>query len=312
MGRGLRVLPLLAVAALFLAGCSGKASEGKVLPSVAPNAQYDATHGAIKGQVIDVEQLPVGGVDLLVRPSNQLATSAADGGFTFSMLDPGKYTVYASRVGFKSPQVQVDVVAGEVTPLDVVLEPIPVAHPRTEIVGPYDGYMQCRMSTSLSSGACGFLPLVGDPAGTAGILWPNDKNRLVFKLSGDDFSYIVFEAKWTPSTAATNPKMTMIFSYDKRVGTHWFANATPGQSPLQFVHKHGKQGPGGQHTDGHPDLPDANLTLWTWLTLPFGTTNVGGNDVHPVNVAYELRFQLAVTMFYQQAVPKGYSAFPPS
>jgi carboxypeptidase family protein len=316
----LKSFPGRAVAALLsfllLAGCAGGSkTESAALPasSFAPDAEFDDEHGAIKGQVTTTDIEPIVGAQLLVRPGDVTTTTALDGGYVFSNLAPADYTVFVNRLGFKQGQRTVHVAAGEVTEVNFELAEIPVAVPRVEKLS-YTGYMQCRASTSLSSGACGFLPLVGDAGCLAGPdncllpkIWTSDKNELLFKFSGPDYSQIVFEARWTPSTAATNPKMTEIFSYKNRTSTHWFANSTPSLSPLKFTHTAGKRGPGGQFPGGQPDLPNQNLTLRTWLTLPFGTASA--SDAHPVNLAYELRFETFVTIFYSQMAPADYTAW---
>lgn len=55
---------------------------------------------------------------------------------------------------------------------------------------------------------------------------------------------------------------------------------------------------------GQPTEPNLNLTLRAWLTTPFGTTT------RPVEVAYDLRFDMMVAIFYSGDAPAGFTALP--
>jgi hypothetical protein len=307
-GTRARILAGLAVT-MLLAGCTSSSQPGGaaaiVIEQTAADPLVDENRGALTGLVLDEEARPLAAAAVALLPGFLTTKSAQDGGYTISLVEPGRYTVHASLLGYRAPDYAVEIRAGEVTQLHLTLEPIPVVVPRFQVVGPYDGFAQCYMSTPSSSGPCGFLPVVGSTPVTS--IWTNNKNSLEFRFTGDDWQQIVFEARWVPSTAATNPKMNMIFSYTNRTSTHWFADAGASLSPIKFTYVRGETGPGGQLPGGQPREPNANLTLRTWLTLPFGTASP--SNFYPVNVAYEMRFHLVVTVFYSMDAPEEYTAF---
>lgn len=301
-----RVGPLSAVLVLLAAGCivDPETPNEDNGPATAPDAGFTEDTGGIKGFVLDEETQPIAGASLSLVPLGALATSASDGSFAFSNVPPATYTLYTSRLGYQAGATQVSVLAGEVKNVMVAVSKIEITAPRSEVYGPFSGFMQCRMSTPLSSGACGFVPVVGNTTLTS--VWTNDKVIWNFgKFTSEDFAAIVFEARWTPSSAATNPNMNQIFSYDGRPGTHWWADSGAASSPVNFVWVRGEDGPGGQVPSGTPEEheePTSDHTLRTWLTIPFGS-------VPPAEVAYELRFEMMVTVYYSSLPPEGYSGF---
>jgi hypothetical protein len=286
-----------------LAGCvdsktAGPSAEGF---DTAKEAGFDETTGALRGRVTSDEATPISGAQIMLSPSGLSATTALDGTYSFSFLEPGKYVLYVGRLGFRAAAISINLEAGRVTEQDVRLDPMPVANPRYEYLGTFQGYMQCRMATILSSGYCGFLPVVGNTP--AQQLWTADKIFSEFKLGAPDWEQVVIEARWTPSTAATNPDMMTVFSYTNRSTTHWFADKS-GASPIKMTFTRGEAGPGGQLPGGTPKEPTLDMTLRTWLTLPFAPTT------RPVALAYDLRFEIAVTVFYSMRADETYSALP--
>lgn len=303
------------VAVLVLAGCAGPkaailGSDGGLAVVCVAEDLADESTGGILGFVVDDELQKLAGARVQLRELKNETITGEDGSFCFGKLPPSRYTIDVAKLGFHSRSVFAGVEAGLVSRPNIEVRPLPYTVyvptiPRKEILGPFQGYVQCRMSTPFSSGACGFVPVVGNTPVTG--LWTNDKVAFDFKLTGPDWSQIVFEAKWRPSSFATNPQMTQVFSYTNRSSTHWFADSGAQHSPILFNYTKGKRGPGGQLPGGvQPNEPNLNITLRTWLTLPFAdVTRVQA----PVQTAYELRYQLMVTVFYSSTMPEGYSAF---
>lgn len=307
MQRSASAFVFLCLSMVALAGCLGGGDGATIkepslsAPEQASEAQFDENTGAITGQLVDEEGLPIVGAEILIRPTEEITQSAQDGTFTFSFLDPDRYILFITKFGFELATRQVTVVVGEVAPVEAALVAIPPpAKPRVDAWGPYTGFIQCRMSTFFSSGACGFLPVIGNTPITD--IW-DDTNSMQFELSGNDYTNIVFEARWTGSTAATDPNMMQVFSYEGRTSTHWFADSGGVPNPIKFTYVAGEEGPGGQLPGGStPDEPNDNLTLLTWLTVPFGSLD------QPVGFAYEMHFELFVTAFYNRNAPESYTA----
>lgn len=272
-------------------------------PQTAGEAAFDESTGGIEGTVYNSEALPVADAQLSLQPGDRATSTAQDGSFSFSSVPPGKYTLFVAKLGYEAAARAVTVNARDTVAVRFQLAEIPVKEPRIEILGPFKGYMTCRMGTPVSSGFCGF-PIV--PNSVSEQIWTNDKLYFLFRLTGEDWQNVVFEARWKPSTIATNPNMMQVFSYTNRTSTHWFADSGAKPSPINFVYVHGERGPGGQLPSGQPTEPNLNLTLRAWLTTPFGSTT------RPVEVAYDLRFDMMVSIFYSSDAPGGFTALPDS
>jgi carboxypeptidase family protein len=293
------VLPLLLVAGCF--GGSDAPPRTTEL-AFAPDAEYDADHGAVKGLVTTVDAQPVVGADLLLKPGDRQASTAMDGGYVFSMIPPGDYTLLISRLGYQPAQRPVKVIMGEATEVDFELKEIYVPQPRASAIGPFNGFMECRWA-HLTSGPCGHVGF-GTNAVTND-LWTRDNVYMFFNVDAPDWEEIIFEARWVPSSAATNTKMTLLFSYKDRPGSHLFADSqVPQDSPLWFNYT--RAGPNRGAQGGQPTEPDQNLTLQAWPAIG---TSLSPTDFHPVSIAYEMRFEMMVTVFYNQRAPEGYTAW---
>lgn len=314
-------LALAVVAIFLLSGCAGSPPTASLaelkLQHCDPRALSSPDVGAVEGYVRDDELQVVPGASVQVRELRLVAQAGPDGYYAFCDVAPGRYTLDASRLGYEGGSLTIAVEAGRVTAHSFELKAIPVAgplHPRREVIGPFQGYVQCRMSMTFvvtaSSGPCGFAPLVPSPNPVTE-LWTQDKVQMPFKLTSEDWHQIVFEARWKPSSIATNPKMVHVFSYQGRPSTHWFADSGGHLSPIKWNYTLGARNPGGQITSGTPEKPDwKNHTLITWITLPFaGVPSAQHPTNQPVWIAYELRFEMMVTVLYSSTAPPEYSAF---
>lgn len=292
--------PIVAIL-VIASGCVGQGESTPAPASVPQDASFDETTGAVEGTVVDSSSLPLANTLVALQPGTLVSSTGEDGRFAISNVPPGKYQIFASRLGYESAGKAIDVVAGEVTTQTFVLQEIPIKEPRVEVIGPFQGFMTCRMGTPISSGFCGF-PVI--PNSVSETIWTEDKLYLLYKLTSEDWQNIVLEARWTPSTFATNPNMMLSLSYTNRTTSHWFCDSGSQPSPINFVYVRGEEGPGGQLPDDQPEEPDMNLTLRQWLTTSFGSVE------HPVEVAFQLRFEMMGTIYYSQDAPEGYTAFP--
>ena len=68
--------------------------------------------GTITGQASDTNHDPLVGARVELRPIGQTAVTDAQGQFTIANLDPGKYTLTVSYVGFKNFSKEVNITAG--------------------------------------------------------------------------------------------------------------------------------------------------------------------------------------------------------
>jgi carboxypeptidase family protein len=316
-GRG-PAFALIVLALLFLSGCTGKNLPANVggsnLPSQPTAGAFDDDTGAVEGTVLDEESSPIAGVDLLLMPGSVAGQTAANGGYSFSFLPPGQYALIAVKLGYKQGEMRVDVKAGEtVTNPDLVLKQIPVARPHSQVLQ-YTGYLECRWA-SFGSGLCGSTGICLSTCITtndvAKLLWTRDKNEFLFQLQDDSWQEIVFETRWQASTVATSPKMSLLFSYKERPGNHEFGSSSNVLSPIWWNYTKGVVGENARTSAANtPKEPNANLTLRAWLAVGADLLSVPDED--PAGVTYETKYDMFVTVFYDQKAPPKYTALPPS
>lgn len=146
---------------LVFAGCIAQAPKEST-DSPAPTATNTDTTGGIDGHVITDEIQPIRGAQVALHGTNTSMMTDAAGAFAFSNLEPGPYTVLAAALGYFSNQQVVDVVAGEITSVDMILDRIPIAAPNfTEVFKVED--------TLIVGDACPSAP--DGTEGGQGIIW---------------------------------------------------------------------------------------------------------------------------------------------
>ncbi len=301
----------LVMVSFLLAGCAddaGPAQEDEPTDAATGGDQFDSATGAIIGGVFNVEGLPVTDAELLLHPLGATTNSSADGTYAFSFIEPGEYTVAATRVGFEPASQRVRVNAGLASPLDLTLTETAVAQPRVDVLGPLNGYFQCRWS-GVGQGPCAYVLLCesgtcADTQQVSDAVWKNDQLYVTFELDGEDWQEILFEARWTAATLATNPRMSIYFSHAERDDVHIFGRSPPGESPLAWNYT--KDAPHPDQRGGDPQLPEVGAPLVAWVSMGHNFT-VG--ELYPPSVAYEVRFEITISVFYSQRAPEGYSAY---
>ena len=201
MGRAASAYGRL-VATLFLgvavAGCVGEGTAQELPPpSVAPPPQVDVDTGAVEGLVHDDSLLPLDNAQIALGGTELTALSDAEGRFTFSNVVPGDHQLFVARLGFDSVAKRVNVVAGEVTTVDVTLTAIPITEPWSTVQSKR-GLFGCGASwrpqdpaTGGGIAACGALSLYANNT-------QFDQFYLAWDLSGtgDIWKGAVFETEW--------------------------------------------------------------------------------------------------------------------
>lgn len=136
----MRPLPTLLclVLAVMLSGCAGGAAKSSGQPPM-PAATATAATGGLDGHVVTDEIQPIAGAQVALLPGNVSVKTGDDGRFAFSRLDPGKYTVAALKIGYHQSAKVVQVKAGEITPLEIILDRIPIADPPFDVVHRFEG-----------------------------------------------------------------------------------------------------------------------------------------------------------------------------
>lgn len=145
--RGPRVLALLPVALLLLAGCSGPDASPTDAASKDTGSTSSATSGAsgasttgtgaaaskstaaLHGRIHDAANFSIAGARIDVLGSEARTTSASDGTYHLEGLRPGTATVRIESGGFLPVEVDVRLEAGKMTSQDVQLRPNPTFAP---------------------------------------------------------------------------------------------------------------------------------------------------------------------------------------
>lgn len=127
---------LLAAATFVVAGCLGGPSEDVAAGPRAAPAEWglDEAHGVILGQILDDESWPLIGAKVRLEETGAEAVSGPDGGFVFPQVRAGTVRIASAMDGHLSVQKTAEVVAGQVTDVEIVLPKLPTDHPYHETV----------------------------------------------------------------------------------------------------------------------------------------------------------------------------------
>lgn len=176
--RGIWFAVSFILAAFALSGCVGGSSKSSETagpaeaPPTARPAEISDETGGVEGTVLDPELVPVAGAQVAIAELNVETVSAQDGRFSFSQVAPGTYTLFALKLGYESAAKKIPVVAGEVTPVQVTIAPLPITEPYSVLMSA-KGVLGCAVDIDgiIGVAACG-LPVVNSTVGDRFlILW---------------------------------------------------------------------------------------------------------------------------------------------
>ena len=153
----LRALPVLLLALVTLAGCSGgggEAPKAQDKPQAYGHVEATDTTGSIVGVVVNEAIAPIPGVVVAIASAQREATTDAEGAFVFNGLEAGDYFVSASKLGYSTVQQSATVVAGDAEPpllkLQLVADPENLAFATTEI---WEGFVSCAVTAGADGAA---------------------------------------------------------------------------------------------------------------------------------------------------------------
>jgi hypothetical protein len=293
---GFIALCLLTIA---FAGCAGSAKDTGATPSTSAAVPIvDEDSGSIHGFVLDDQVLPLRGADVAIVALELSTMTDEDGEFTLNDVPPGTHSLFASKLGYESRGEKVDVVAGEVRELQVVLVPMAIAEPHHESI-PFAGEFQCSLAafdvTWMDCGA-------------------ETKSYFYFeKPEGVD--HLVAELHWTSASAGTGQNLDFNLVKGTKIADtneyQWYANVF-GPSPLrigidvgeQFENPDSPSPVGAKDQDQVVDDEDTHLGFNIYASPTYA------QDVALVGLTLQQKFNGYVTLFYDEDVPEGFSAFP--
>lgn len=301
----------LGVALIFLvlplAGCTSDDTstlEPRRLDVEAPgDLVIDESSGAILGQVVDEELLPVANATVTLEDDHgkRLTTpSAHDGAFAFSDLDPGSYLILVSHDGYFNQTQRETVSAGQITELQMILELDP-ASDYVEVL-PFRGIVDS--ATWRAGPSC--LTIVQPPFGTCLGITPSSLYGTVD--AEPDWRTIVSEVYWTPNSAVFHqtgfhyvrfPNVTSFEGVPDFNSAGYFETTGPTPMVLRIDRPTIQE-------RGHPAESQYGPVVFRALN-DFNDVNA---TVFAVGAMYQQTMDLLVSTFYGQTPPTGYTALP--
>lgn len=273
---------------MALAGCvGGDGDVADTTPSQTPEASDDT--GAIAGVVLNAELLPIEGADVALQELTNVTKTDANGNFTFNDLAPGEYTLVVQRLGFESVAKAIDVTLGEITNVEVILEPIA---PKEEVyiaANPISAHITFGHAWTDYYGGWDNLPLCGqcefyvhlDPK-------PSDIENEALWVKPIDAPVFSHEIYYLLRKDTDNATAATALDGDTVTSGYWDYGEMP--RPME----------GDDYEQALENLEDDTTTI---------QIKVGGGFS---SVAYEQRVDIWVSFAYNGDLPEDYSAFPPT
>ena len=226
---------------------------------VDPNSPF----GVVQGSVMSEEQMPIVGALVGLRDTTFQSMTDANGNFLMRDVPPSSYALDIGALGFEAHARQIEVLAGQITSVSVLLVAISVQSEVYYEVIPHSGYMECALATAawisgcsypytmavggIKNGTCYFGPCV---PGTGIDLWslgaPKDVQNNVHRFNitiPQNIGQLQAELVWTPSSAAATRMNLMVvcgdydwIADDCVIGLRYgYANGVNGPSPIKHV-----------------------------------------------------------------------------
>lgn len=152
-----------------LTGCLGMGDEestGDEGLDTKSKATVTSQDGGIEGLVTDSAVQPVTGATVELNELGEETTTTDDGSFAFSEIPPGPYTLSLRKDGFISTERTVDVSAGQVSTVEILLPHAPTVTPYMEQFE-FTGFMECSVGAGLVLYIISSNPCSNGPLGSA-------------------------------------------------------------------------------------------------------------------------------------------------
>lgn len=308
-----------------LAGCFGsdEASQGQ---GNLNSAQVDRDTGGIEGIVTDPAVQPIQGANVTLVELNRSATTAEDGSYAISRVEPGSYTLRVEAERFLPQEQEVDVSVGSVEQVDVILAHERFREPFQQAIE-MKGFVECGIGwkqevvpapSSLlrdSALAACAVPNLLLPGGNA----TNDRFLHRFQLE-PPLTEVVYELAWDEGTTpATAPPLRTIMEVQGFINAGNLSRIMDvrGHSPIRvdltkadwdgleqnFTDKcNGENG-----TEQDDDWCGMNFrsTGWDMVLRVFATGDCFSTPAAGCGVVQQ-EFTHFVSAFYNQPAPEGY------
>jgi hypothetical protein len=278
-------IPIVAavlLATLSLAGCLGTDDGIESRPA------FTTTTGSVAGVVLGGSLEPIlgGEVGLFLAEEEVMATKTdRQGRYALNHVEPGAYLLIVTAACCVEHARGVDVVAGQVTAVDLLLEPSGPGSTVTRRV--VEGFISCGVRQP------------GTFAMNCPFMDPNTERQLILETD-PGLKTIAVAMTWDPPQYSTQPYLYhALFTMLKN-------EEITGRN---YVFQDEKALPGLEYrVDASAEDP---LRDWDNATEPIPIEfRIGAGSEGGTNVIYQLRFTLYYHLFHGAPAPEGYSAFP--
>lgn len=323
--RSNSVPPALAIVAIvLLAGCVAggadsiegtdePAGDSQVRGRPADNRELPSH---ITGVIIDTELIPIADADIAVTPGDHLVLTDVEGTFVVGPLDPGTYTVMASKRGYAAKEQQITVTADDESKVRLTLEAVASDVPYHETFSE-SMYLICHVvapnpltlaqSYILNAPCAGIVDLFTGAVNTL------DHWMFSFTIDKPGFTSLVMEMVWDSQQLGHDGLMQLTTLGTAEVqpsggvgvgGTVY--GGEMGEPFYMLIHA-------GQNYWDPEDpesvfYPTANETEHFQMLIAGGA----GNNTAP-NTAFFIEFRPTayLTFFYNRQAQDGFSILPP-
>lgn len=276
-----RIIVALCVAIPALSGCVAEEAKAVTSTPTAAEPTVASDTGSIAGKTLNEEQLPIEGVGVVIAETRNSTKSDAVGAFTFNGMPPGTYTILTGRAGFKEAAKKVEVRAGEITEVRIILK---------EVALPEAWVSVDRQSRAML-------------AGSYVAAYPNDVQTWNQKWSTKDdplaLEDLLLEADWNPTTLLADG-----IRFWSGIGT-WNSGQTlcsgTGKDPYVCPVP-----PEKIQQDWGCDFADDKTCIAEWMFRPGGSSVSQGL----VGVWPQDTVTVYVSHFYRMPMPAEYKARP--
>jgi hypothetical protein len=294
----------------MFAGCVQ--SEGATAPapaaSAGPNArpaEFDETTGGVEGVVHDENIIPVPNAQIALAGTEHMTVSDSNGRFSFSKVPVGRHTLFASALGFQSTGKSIDIVAGQVTPVDVLLVVLPIVEPFYEIKT-QAGLFGCGISWRPAVVYSG-VAVCGVAEGTQ-----FDDFLLVWETTGPPTAWVagVFETVWSSNQA-----------FGAGLSINWEPNGCSNNAPTRFARTAGHSPLWGRLageefqekmknvTTSSCSSDECNEEKCNLQTRAFSYPDtLGASAPADIGITFQQVFHQFLTEFYHDEGPEDFSA----
>lgn len=284
----------------------------------------DEDTGAVQGHVYSEDLLPIVNALVALRGTDVTDTTDESGFFLFRGVTPGKYTLDVVSLGFDSTARAVNVDAGQVATLEVVLIKIAVPDLVYAEVLQHAGFLECAMGAVVFVAPCTYpYRSVYGNAHNAGVNLtaiagaPADLQNNRFWLNftiNPEAEQLIAELVWVPGSAAATTMQLFIlcgdFDYvlnECTEGHRYGVNTST--SPVRVdVNRADTDEEGDDNmTKGCPDsefcVTSGRPVWWTNdVAMPFSNPQF----------AFQQRFEVWDSIFYNGSAPAEYTIIPDS